>query len=55
VRLSPNDLAALDVYGRILAGQGKVPEAIAQFEHALRVDPNFAPAREALRTLRGGY
>ena len=53
-RLDPASVIAHDLHGRILAGVGKVPAAIAAFERALAIDPEFTPAREALRVIRGG-
>ncbi|MGH9666241.1 MAG: tetratricopeptide repeat protein, partial [Bryobacteraceae bacterium] len=38
--------------GAVLARLGKLGEAQAQFEEALRLDPNFEQARQALATVR---
>jgi tetratricopeptide (TPR) repeat protein len=46
--LRPNDPAALDLFGRVLALQGQVAAAIAQFEKALTVTPDDAEIREHL-------
>jgi len=35
---------ALNALGRVLAGQNRLPEAVANYEHALRLKPNFPEA-----------
>jgi predicted TPR repeat methyltransferase len=42
---SPSDRLA---FGHELLAAGRVPAAIAEFKHALRLDPGLAPARHAL-------
>jgi protein O-mannosyl-transferase len=49
----PADPAAHDILGRIYLRRGDLPAARAAFERALRIDPGYAPAREALRALGG--
>ena len=53
VALAPNDAAARELFGGILATQGKYAEARAQFERALHSDP-ASPARELIRRLPRG-
>ena len=52
VRRQPADAALHDLLGRVLATQGKLDEAIAEFEQALRLDPNAQTAQEDLRRTR---
>jgi Tfp pilus assembly protein PilF len=40
--------------GLALMRQGKNDEAIAALRRALEIDPDMAPARQALRALGGG-
>ena len=49
--LDPNDPAAHEVLGRVLASASKVDDARREFELALRIDPSYAPASEGLRSL----
>jgi Tfp pilus assembly protein PilF len=48
VALRPDDPAAHDLLGQILALQGQLPAAAAEFERALAIDPNAADVREHL-------
>lgn len=50
-RKRPNDPAAHQLRGQILASQGKVPEARASFERALAVRAGYFPAIGALAAL----
>ena len=45
------DPAVYDLVGRLAVAGGNVAAARAAFERALQLDPNFAPARDALRSL----
>jgi tetratricopeptide (TPR) repeat protein len=47
-----DDAVARDLLGRALASQGKLDEAQQEFERALRIDPNFQPARDDLAMIR---
>ncbi|HEY6360493.1 MAG TPA: tetratricopeptide repeat protein [Vicinamibacterales bacterium] len=51
VALQPADPTAHDLFGRILAVQGNLTEARAQFERALQMAPDFRDARENLAKL----
>ena len=51
VALRPGDPAAHDLFGRILAVQGRLAEAQAEFERALQVAPDYQEARENLARL----
>lgn len=51
VALRPGDAAAHDLFGRILAVQGRLAEAQAQFERALQAAPDYEEARENLARL----
>jgi len=48
VAKSPNNVRARCNLGRALLNAGKMPEAIDQYEQALRIQPNFAPAHDSL-------
>jgi tetratricopeptide (TPR) repeat protein len=48
LELKPNSVVYLIDYGVILAEDGKIPEARAQWEKALRIDPGNATARQNL-------
>jgi hypothetical protein len=50
--LKPSFAMAHNTLGGALAAVGKTAEAIAQFELAIRYDPNLVMARENLRALR---
>jgi tetratricopeptide (TPR) repeat protein len=43
LRVDPYDAAAWDLAGRALAGKGEFPEALYNFEKAIRHRPDFAP------------
>jgi Tfp pilus assembly protein PilF len=43
LRIDPYDAAAWDLAGRAMAGKGEFPEALYDFEKAIRHRPNFAP------------
>jgi Flp pilus assembly protein TadD len=43
---------AHDLLGRILAVQGQLAEARAQFERALKIEPDYDDARENLVKLQ---
>jgi tetratricopeptide (TPR) repeat protein len=47
----PDDPAAHDIIGRVLLSEGRIEEARRAFERALQIDPAFAPAADALRSL----
>ncbi|OFW34748.1 MAG: hypothetical protein A3F70_14250 [Acidobacteria bacterium RIFCSPLOWO2_12_FULL_67_14] len=51
VALRPGDPAAHDLFGRVLAVQGRLAEAQAEFERALQVAPDYQEARENLARL----
>ena len=53
IAIAPNEPAGYEVLGRVLALQGKRDEARRSLERALQIDPSYAPAREALRAIRG--
>jgi len=44
--------AAHDILGRVMAAKGKLAGARAEFMRALEIDPNYAPARDALAALK---
>jgi Flp pilus assembly protein TadD len=48
LELKPDSVVYLIDYGVILAEDGKIPEAKAQWEKALRIDPENATARQNL-------
>ena len=48
VSLRPDNPAAHDMMGRVLAVQGQLAAAIGQFEQAIRLNPQYAEAREHL-------
>jgi tetratricopeptide (TPR) repeat protein len=43
LRIDPYDSAAWDLGGRALTGRGQLPEALYDFERAIRYRPDFAP------------
>ena len=49
----PENLLARTNLGLLRLEQGRTAEAAREFEAALRVDPAFGPAAEALRSIRG--
>jgi tetratricopeptide (TPR) repeat protein len=53
LRLKPDLLEARLNLGNVLASQGNVEAAAAEFRRALAQDPNYAPARAALENLQG--
>jgi len=52
LRLCPDDDVARYELGKILRGLGRMEEARAEFEGALKINPNFLDARRQLETLR---
>jgi protein O-mannosyl-transferase len=44
----PDNVRARSNLGRALLNAGRMPEAIEQYEQALRIQPNFAPAHDSL-------
>jgi cytochrome c-type biogenesis protein CcmH/NrfG len=52
VRNDPAQPRFLYALGTILAQQNELDEARRAWEEALRLDPRFTPARDALRSLR---
>jgi hypothetical protein len=44
----PNDAMSRCIYGRLLAADGRWPEAISEFERAVALDPLLAAARDYL-------
>jgi tetratricopeptide (TPR) repeat protein len=53
LRYRPDDAAMHNDLGAALARMGRVREAIPEFETALKINPNFAPARRNLEAARG--
>lgn len=53
IAIAPNDPAGYEVLGRVLALQGKLDEARRSLERALQINPSYAPARDALRSIGG--
>jgi protein O-mannosyl-transferase len=51
MRLSPADARIRTNYAIVLAAQGHPAEAAAQLRRALQIDPDFAPAKQALSDL----
>jgi Flp pilus assembly protein TadD len=51
VAVNGNDPAAHEVFGRVLAEQGQIDEARRHLERTLQLDPTYAPALAALRSL----
>jgi Flp pilus assembly protein TadD len=47
----PDDEVAHYELGRLLAAQGRYPEAEAEFEYALKINPDFTDARARLEAL----
>ena len=52
VKLRPDDPAASDLLGRVLAAQGQFDEAEVHFRRSLQLDPNYQDAREHLDAMR---
>jgi len=50
--ICPDDEVAHYELGRLLAAQGRYPEAETEFESALKINPNFTDARARLDALR---
>jgi tetratricopeptide (TPR) repeat protein len=48
---TPNAASLHDLRGRTLFAAGRVPEALAEFERALEIDPSYGPAWGGLATL----
>ncbi len=53
LRIDPNHVRAHHYLGNALSAKGRRAEAIQHYEAALRADPTFQPAREALARVRG--
>lgn len=49
IELGPINEVARDAMGVVLFNVDRIPEAIAQFQEALRIDPTFKPAQEHLQ------
>lgn len=49
--LNPEDPAAHGMLGRVLAVQGKIGDARAEFERSLQIDPGYGQAREDLERI----
>ena len=49
--ICPDDEVAHYELGRLLAAQGRYPEARAEFESALKINPDFTDARARLEAL----
>jgi tetratricopeptide (TPR) repeat protein len=52
LNLCPNDDVAHYELGKILAGLGRLDEARAEFDTALRINPNFQGAKQELEKLQ---
>jgi tetratricopeptide (TPR) repeat protein len=52
VAAAPDDPGAHDVLGRALAAKGRHAEAVAAFEQALRINPEYEEVREHLARVR---
>ena len=48
----PDDPAVRFAHANVLLELGRLPEAVHEFEAVLRLDPDFAPARQTLEQLR---
>jgi tetratricopeptide (TPR) repeat protein len=51
VHIAPNDAMAHYNLGRVFAMHGRVEDAISHYTEALRIQPDFASAREYLDTV----
>ena len=51
VELNPRDPVGFELFGLAVASQGRTKEAREYFEAALKIDPNYAPARDDLARL----
>lgn len=49
--ICPDDEVAHYELGRLLAAQGRYPEAVTEFESALKINPDFTDARARLEAL----
>ena len=52
LRVTPGSVEAHNNLGIALGSQGKLDEAIEQFQQALRIQPGFADAERNLSTAR---
>jgi tetratricopeptide (TPR) repeat protein len=52
IELNANDPVGFELTGLAVAAQGRVKEAREYFEAALKIDPNYAPARDDLARLK---
>jgi tetratricopeptide (TPR) repeat protein len=53
-RVGPEGNCDCDVYlGKVLMREGNISEAMAQFEEALRLHPDFPEAEQNLRVAKG--
>lgn len=48
------DAVGHDLLGRVLGSQGKIDEAVREFERALQIDPTYEQARQDLAVTRRG-
>ena len=48
VQRNPNDPQAFNMRGAVLGQAGRKVEALADFNHAIAIDPNYAQARVGL-------
>jgi protein O-mannosyl-transferase len=53
-RSAPNNAAVLNLYGQVLLEKKQYEQAAAQFEAALRIQPNLEEAKTNLAKARGG-
>jgi len=52
VRINPAYFEAYDSWGIVALKQGRVDEAVAHFQAALQIKPDYAPARQHLERAR---
>jgi tetratricopeptide (TPR) repeat protein len=52
IQLGPINEVARDYMGIALFNAGRLPEAMAQFQEALRIDPTYRPAQEHVQMVR---
>ncbi|HBL13842.1 MAG TPA: hypothetical protein DD379_21085, partial [Cyanobacteria bacterium UBA11162] len=49
IQLDPNLAGAYNNLGNVLSNQGKLEEAVANFQKAIQLDPNLADTQNNLR------